>query len=156
MALNINDQAFPIVLMRSLFYIFVLFISLNSHAQSTPEGLWMSFDDDGKSPTALIRISKSNGRFAGRIEKVLDNTPETICKKCPDDRKNQPLVGLEIIRGVQIEPRNNKWEQGRILDPDDGTEYRLVMELQNDGQVLLVRGYWGVFWRTQQWRRQSG
>ena len=69
---------------------------------------------------------------------------------------NQPLVGLEIIRGVQIEPRNNKWEQGRILDPDDGTEYRLVMELQNDGQVLLVRGYWGVFWRTQQWRRQSG
>ena len=91
MALNINDQAFPIVLMRSLFYIFVLFISLNSHAQSTPEGLWMSFDDDGKTPTALIRISKSNSQFAGRIEKVLDNTPETICKKCPDDRKNQQI-----------------------------------------------------------------
>lgn len=129
--------------------------SMMSFAQSTPEGLWISFDDDGTSPTALVRITKSNGQLVGRIEKVLDTTSETICKKCTDDRKNQPFVGLEIIRASQAEPHNNKWEQGRILDPDDGTEYKLVMELQHSGQVLLVRGYWGVFWRTQQWRRQG-
>ena len=156
MAIKLNHLAMLGACMRFLFAFFVLSISLTSYSQTTPEGLWMSFDDDGKTPTALIRISKSNGQIAGRIEKVLDNTAETICKKCPDDRKNQPLVGLEIIRGVQTEPRNNKWEQGRILDPDDGTDYKLVLELQNDGQILLVRGYWGVFWRTQQWRRQGG
>ena len=127
--------------------------SLASFAQSTPEGLWMSFDDDGKTPTALIRISKSNGQLIGRIEKVLDIASEPTCSKCTDDRKNQPLVGLEIIRGSHVDPHNGKWEQGRILDPDDGTDYKLVMELQNGGQVLLVRGYWSFFWRTQQWRR---
>jgi uncharacterized protein (DUF2147 family) len=129
--------------------------SLASFAQSTLEGLWMSFDDDGKTPTALIRISKSNGQLIGRIEKVLDTTSESTCSKCTDDRKNQPLVGLEIIRGSQAAPHNGKWEQGRILDPDDGAEYMLVMELKNGGQVLLVRGYWSVFWRTQQWHRQG-
>ena len=129
--------------------------SLASFAQSTPEGLWMSFDDDGKTPTALIRISKSNGQLIGRIEKVLDTTSEPTCSKCTDDRKNQPLVGLEIIRGSQAAPHNGKWEQGRILDPDDGAEYKLVMELKNGGQVLLVRGYWNVFWRTQEWHRQG-
>jgi uncharacterized protein (DUF2147 family) len=116
----------------------------------------MGFDDDGKTPTALVRISKSNGQLIGRIEKVLDTTSEPTCSKCTDDRKNQSIVGLEIIRGSQADPRNGKWEQGRILDPDDGSEYMLVMELQNGGQVLLVRGYWSVFWRTQQWRRQAG
>jgi uncharacterized protein (DUF2147 family) len=139
--------------MRILVALTFALVSITSFAQSTPEGLWMSFDDEGKTPTALIRISKSNGQLIGRIEKVLDTTSESTCSKCTDDRKNQPLVGLEIIRGALANASNGKWEQGRILDPDDGTDYKLVMELQNGGQVLLVRGYWGVFWRTQQWRR---
>jgi uncharacterized protein (DUF2147 family) len=140
---------------RILFGIAFASVSLAAFAQPTPEGLWISFDDDGKTPTALIRISKSNGQLIGRIEKVLDTTSEPTCSKCTDDRKNQPLVGLEIIRGSQAAPHNGKWEQGRILDPDDGAEYKLVMELKNGGQVLLVRGYWSVFWRTQQWHRQG-
>jgi uncharacterized protein (DUF2147 family) len=141
--------------MRILVAFTFAFVSITSFAQSTPEGLWMSFDDDGKTPTALIRISKSNVHLTGRVEKVLATSSEQSCSKCTDDRKNQQLVGLEIIRGCQAAPHNGKWEQGRILDPDDGTEYKLVMELKNGGQVLLVRGYWGVFWRTQQWRRQD-
>jgi uncharacterized protein (DUF2147 family) len=133
-------------------FIFAL-INMPSLAQSTPEGLWMSFDDDGKTPTALIRISKSNGQLTGRIEKVLDTKSEMICSKCADDRRNQPMIGLEIIRGSKADPHNGKWEQGRILDPDDGTEYNLVMELKESGQILLVRGYWSFFWRTQQWHK---
>ena len=115
----------------------------------------MSFDDDGKTPTALVRIAKSNGQLIGRIEKVLDAQSETTCSKCLDDRKNQSMVGLEIIRGAKHDAQNGQWIQGRILDPDDGTEYRLVIEPQSAGQVLVIRGYWGVFWRTQIWRRQG-
>ena len=142
-------------MMRHLIVLTALLASLSADAQTTPEGLWMSFDDDGKTASALVRIVKSNGQFVGRIEKVLDTQAEPTCQQCTDDRKNQPLVGLEIIRGAKLEAVNGKWEHGRILDPDDGTEYKLVMELQNAGQTLLVRGYWGVFWRTQQWRRQA-
>ena len=41
-----------------------------------------------------------------------------------------------------------------FLDPEDGTEYKLVMELKDAGKTLLARGYWGIIWRTQHWRRQ--
>jgi uncharacterized protein (DUF2147 family) len=141
--------------MRQFITLLALLCSLSCKAQTTPEGLWMSFDDDGKTPSALVRITKLNGHLVGRIEKVLDPQADATCSKCIDERKNQPLVGMEIIRDAKAELRNGKWEQGRILDPDDGTEYKLVLELQNAGQTLLVRGYWGVFWRTQQWRKQG-
>jgi uncharacterized protein (DUF2147 family) len=90
-------------------------------------------------------------RFSGSLLDAIQHNMQQM----HDDRKNQPLMGLEIIRGSQAAPHNGKWEQGRILDPDDGAEYKLVMELKNGSQVLLVRGYWSVFWRTQQWHRQG-
>lgn len=112
--------------------------------QTTPEGLWMSFDD-GKIPTAMVRLTQVHGEWRGRIEKVLDpqTSANALCTQCPRDRKNQPMVGLEIVRG------------DKILDPDDGEEYRLTMALQPNGQVLEVKGHWGLFWRTQYWRRQG-
>ena len=81
---------------------------------------------------------------------MIDITSEPTCSKCTVDCKNQELVGLEIIRGSNVDPQNGKWKYGRILDPEDDAEYKLVMKLQNDGQVLLVRGYWRVLWRSQQ------
>lgn len=139
------------------FLLLSLLLGIRAHAQSSPEGLWMSFDDDGKTPMALIRIVKANGMLNGRIEKVLDvqSQTETVCSRCSGDRKNQPIVGLEIIRGVKPEPQNSQWSQGQILDPDDGAEYRLVMELRESGKQLKLRGYLGPFWRTQLWLRKS-
>ena len=140
--------------MRTFFLVLSLLLSLHVQAQNSPEGLWMSYDDDGKTATALVRIVKINDQLIGQIEKVFDQQAEAICSNCHGDRKNQPIVGLEIIRGVKVAAQNNKWSQGRILDPDDGTEYKLVMELERAGQTLVVRGYWGLFWRTQYWQRQ--
>lgn len=71
----------------------LLLISLKCFAQATPEGLWMSFDDDGKTPTALVRISQSRGQFVGRIEKILDGSSDSICSKCADDRKINRSLG---------------------------------------------------------------
>ena len=140
--------------MRTNFLLLSLLFSFHVYAQTSPEGLWMSYDDDGKTATALVRIFKINDRLIGQIVKVFDQQAEAICSSCREDRKNQPIVGLEIIRGVKVAAQNNKWSQGRILDPDDGTEYKLVMELERAGQTLVVRGYWGLFWRTQYWQRQ--
>ena len=140
--------------MRTYFLILSLLLGTTVYAQTSPEGLWMSYDDDGKTATALVRIVKINDQLIGQIENVFDQQAEAICRNCRGDRKNQPIVGLEIIRGVKLEAQNNKWTQGRILDPEDGTEYKLVLELEHTGQTLVVRGYWGLFWRTQYWQRQ--
>lgn len=52
-----------------------------------------------------------------------------------------------IIKGLS--PDKDRYKGGTILDPDDGKVYKA--EVWEEGGTLKVRGYLGVFYRTQTW-----
>ncbi|WP_234263930.1 DUF2147 domain-containing protein [Hydrogenophaga sp. NFH-34] len=123
-------------------------------AQMTPEGLWRNVDDKTGEAKAEIRIAAgAHGVLHGRIEKTLVSSGEPLCTECTDDRKGQPKLGLEIIRGAQKSATDTLWEGGRILDPENGKEYTLRLTPLEGGRKLQVRGYIGPFYRTQVWTR---
>ena len=124
-------------------------------AQATPVGTWRNIDDKTGEAKAEIRIVDSGGVLSGRIEKRLskDAKPEDVCKACTDERKDKPIVGLEIIRGAKKAAGEEAWTGGKILDPDNGKEYTLRLATLDGGQKLQVRGYLGPFYRTQTWVR---
>ena len=124
-------------------------------AQVTPVGLWRNVDDKTGEVKAEIRIDETNGALLGRIEKALgkDAKPGATCDECSDDRKGKPMVGLDIIRGGKKAEGKDVWEGGKILDPENGKEYRASYTPVDGGKKLEVRGYLGPFWRTQTWNR---
>jgi uncharacterized protein (DUF2147 family) len=124
-------------------------------AQATPVGLWKTIDDKTGSERALVRLSESGGVLTGRVEKLLAPDAKTVCDQCTDDRKGQPMVGLEIVRGVKKDDNGSTWEGGTILDAKDGKVYKVRMEPVDGGQKLEVRGYIGLplLGRTQTWIR---
>ncbi|MFY9513831.1 MAG: DUF2147 domain-containing protein [Rubrivivax sp.] len=125
-------------------------------AQDTPVGLWKTIDDDGKTVKSLIRITESAGVLSGVIEKLLDPKAVTICVKCTDDRKDKPVVGMTIIRGVRQSTADAAlWEGGEVLDPENGSTYRLRLRPADGGKKLEVRGFIGVpmLGRSQTWGR---
>lgn len=119
------------------------FAAATAFAQSSPVGLWRNVDDKTGEVRAEVRIVETPEGVRGRIERVLakDAKPDAVCDKCEDDRRNQPIKGLEIIRGE------------KILDPENGNEYRLRLTPIDGGSRLQVRGYLGPFYRTQTWVR---
>ena len=124
-------------------------------AQS-PLGLWKTVDDKTGMPRAMVRIYLQDGKYFGRIEQSFAPGAETrVCSVCTDERKNQPIIGLLIIRNVTL--RDGEYGGGDILDPDTGSVYRCKFRLDKDGAVLVVRGFIGIslLGRTQTWRRQS-
>ncbi|CDS53597.1 FIG00581832: hypothetical protein [Polaromonas sp. CG9_12] len=129
--------------------------SLGVLAQNTPLGLWRSTDDKTGEAKAEVRITETAGVLSGKIEKRLLKTakPEDVCTECSDDRKDQPLLGLEIIRGAKKAEGREVWEGGKILDPENGKNYTLKMTPVEDGKKLDVRGSFGPFGRTQTWVR---
>ena len=124
-------------------------------AQGTPVGLWRSFDDKTGEAKAEVRIAETPAGLSGKIEKRLlkDAKPEDVCVQCSDDRKDKPIIGLEIIRGANKAEGREVWEGGKILDPENGKNYTLKMTPIEDGKKLEVRGSFGPFGRTQTWVR---
>jgi uncharacterized protein (DUF2147 family) len=122
-------------------------------AQMTPEGLWRSIDDKSGQPKAEIRITANAGVLSGVVEKALMPSPEPLCTACTDDRKDKPKLGMEIIRGAKKAEGKDVWEDGKILDPENGKNYTLRMEPLEEGKKLQIRGYIGPFYRTQVWQR---
>jgi uncharacterized protein (DUF2147 family) len=135
-----------------------LAVCTSVYAQSTPAGLWQSIDDTTGKPRAEIRISEAGGVFTGRIERSLLPVPTGVvllCELCPDDRRDKPLIGLDIIRNIKPSTDAQVWDSGEILDPDKGKIFKLRLQLQDNGKKLQVRGYIGPFFRNQTWIRIS-
>jgi uncharacterized protein (DUF2147 family) len=133
-----------------------LSLSASVGAQMTPLGTWRNVDDKTGEAKAEIQIVEQGGVLSGRIVRTLRNDPNARkqCDECRDDRKGQPIVGLEIIRGVRQEGGDNLWAGGgKILDPENGKEYTVRLVPLDGGQSLQVRGYIGPFYRTQLWQR---
>lgn len=124
-------------------------------AQSTPVGLWRNSDDKTGEAKAEIRIIEAAGVLSGKIEKRLlkDAKPDDLCTECSDDRKDKPLLGLEIIRGATKAQDAEVWQGGKILDPENGRNYTLKLTPIEGGKKLQVRGSFGPFGRTQTWVR---
>jgi uncharacterized protein (DUF2147 family) len=125
---------------------------------TTPAGVWKTIDDKTKHDKSLVRIVDAGGVYTGRVEKIVDpDAPkDAVCKDCTDDRKDKPIVGMTILRGVKQSAKDAAvFEGGDILDPNNGKVYRVRLKLVDNGARLEVRGYIGtpMLGRTQTWVR---
>lgn len=140
--------------MRPLF-LFLLVLPLAAVAQTGVTGLWKTIDDNTGRPRSVVEIVEEGGRLKGRIVKLFRDPgeePDPICDECPADRKDQKVIGLEIIRDLVRD--GGEWEDGTILDPENGKVYDCKIWLEEG--TLKVRGYVAFFFRTQTWLRYDG
>ena len=126
-----------------------------SFAQMTPVGNWHSIDDKTKEIKSEIQITDNGGVLSGKVTKLLrkEAKQDAVCDECTDDRKGKPMLGLEIIRGAKKVEGKEVWEDGKILDPENGKTYALRLTPIEDGKKLEVRGSIAFFGRTQTWVR---
>jgi len=140
--------------MKQLLFIIALITSMNSFAQSCV-GKWITIDDETNKKKSIVELYKVDGKLYGKIIYLFpregrEENPK--CKKCTDDRKDQPLVGLQIVRSLKWD--GEEWEGGTIVDPENGKIYTVKMWLEEGNANLLnVRGYVGPIFRTQKWVR---
>jgi uncharacterized protein (DUF2147 family) len=117
-------------------------------------GKWKTIDDNTGEAKSIVEIYEKDGKFYGKVIKIFlepNEDPDPVCDECDKDdpRYKKKIIGMEIIRGLKAD--DNDFSGGDILDPENGKVYRCRLWIE-DGD-LMVRGYWGPFFRTQTWKR---
>jgi uncharacterized protein (DUF2147 family) len=142
-------------MVRLIFGIVFLFSVSSLWAQSAI-GIWKTIDDETGNPKSIVEITEKDGVLYGEIIELFreeGEDPDPICDECEDDRKDQKVVGMQIIRDMQKD--GDEWEDGTICDPKDGKIYSCKLWVdEEDPNILNVRGYIAFFYRTQIWVRQ--
>jgi uncharacterized protein (DUF2147 family) len=137
---------------------FMFFVTATATAaeSASPIGVWKTIDDKTGDARAIVRIYEQDGKLFGRIVQSFKPGSQTrVCIACSDERKNQPIIGLLIVRNMQAD--GAEFSGGDILDPESGTVYHCKMHLEDNGTRLVVRGYIGFAFigRSQTWQRQA-
>ncbi len=134
----------------SLFLFF--FLALTTHAQSVL-GKWKTIDDVTGKAKSIVEIYEQDGKVYGKVVKILTPGRENaVCDQCEGDKKDKPILGMVILTG--LEQDGDEWEDGEILDPNNGKTYSCYITLEEPDK-LKVRGYIGfsLIGRTQYWYR---
>ncbi|NGM66531.1 DUF2147 domain-containing protein [Sphingobacterium sp. SGR-19] len=140
-------------MMKILFIWLSMLTGFHAIAQNNQDivGKWKTVDDETGEAKSIVEIfQKTDGKYYGKISKLLIKPENDKCVRCKDDRKNKPLLGLEIIRGIT--KRGDEFSGGTITDPKNGKTYKCT--ITREGNKLLVRGYVGfsLIGRTQTWQ----
>lgn len=132
--------------------LFILFFSFSMNSQ-TIFGKWNTINDETGEVDSVIEVYKKNGKAYAKILEITNpEKQKAVCEKCEGANKNKPILGLEILTG--LEKKDDEWSGGEILDPRNGKIYKCYIKLVKPNK-LKIRGYLGVslFGKTKYWQR---
>ncbi len=142
--------------MKSILLVIVTLFTANLAFSEDPSviGKWVSVDDETGQRQSIVELYQKDGELRGKLlELLIPEDKGSVCSKCKGDLKNHPIEGMEIIWGLTL--KDGVWQGGQILDPSRGRAYRAKISLQDNPDLLDVRGFMGIaaLGRTQTWQR---
>ena len=128
---------------KALLSMALMLLSIGGYAQGIT-GKWVTESGD-----AQVEIYQQGNVLNGKIV-WLQKGPDTVDKNTKDAKlKSRKLMGVNILSGLS--KKKDKWEGGQIYNPKNGKTYKC--SIWPEGSELKVRGYLGMFYETQTWKR---
>ncbi|MEN6469719.1 MAG: DUF2147 domain-containing protein [Smithella sp.] len=97
-----------------------------------------------------VEIFEKDGAFYGRIVKISNAPANAVCTKCKDDKKDKPLMGMQVLRNLKKEA--GRYVGGKIYDVDEGREYKCSLVLISPDK-LQVTATFLFFSESHYWTR---
>lgn len=98
---------------------------------------WQTYEGD--QPKAVIKFVENS---MGGVDGTIQSTTR------PEGKK---LIGTKVVKNL-MHDGGKKFSDGYITDPENGKTYNLSAQLK--GKVLVLKGHYGPFSRSQTWKKQ--
>ncbi len=120
-------------------------------------GVWYSESKDAK-----IEVYKNGDKYNGKIIWLKNNknedgtSPKLDLNNENTSKRKRPIVGSDIMIGLEWDEDDNEWDDGEIYDPKSGDTYSLYAKLENENKLFL-KGYIGftLVGRSTYWTRAN-
>jgi len=120
-------------------------------------GKWITYDIFKSSvEEAVVEIYEVDGRLFIRIDSIIPEEHRSDrCSRCEGSLKDQPIKGLEILKGARFE--DGIWQGAKILNAKNGRWYGCHIT-PSTGDTMKVRGFIGypIFGKNLYWTRFKG
>lgn len=106
-------------------------------------GKWISIKKN-----VIIEVYKVANQFQAKVLWFNDSDDKSRPMRTrldinnPDKAlRNQLILGMDVLEGLQYNPRTDRWEKGRIYDASSGRHWSSVVYFNEENQ-MEVKGYW--------------
>ena len=136
---------------------FINHSNVNISSENDIVDMWWNQEKTSKIKIFLAQ----NGKYAGKIEWLKEPLDEhgnpKVDNNNPNEKlRNNPRIGLAILKNFVFNKKKNKWEGGTIYDPNNGKTYDSYMYFDGNTDKLQLRGYvlgMPFLGRTSVWER---
>ena len=120
-----------------------------NHNSDAILGKWMTVEH-----SLEVEVYKEQNKYHAKIIwfKIEDTTRPMNTRM---DKKNlnpslrtRKWLGMEVLRNLKYNAKDNEWQDGIIYDAKQGREWDSVVWINSDG-FLKVKGYWVFRWISQ-------
>jgi len=131
-------------------------VAVPAFAANGVYGLWLTEDGKGTIQIADCGPGPMEGTPCGTIATaaIPEGEPTTDVNNDDPALRGEPIIGLTMLDG--FEKSGDKWKKGRIYNPEDGKSYKSSIRLDDDPNVLKVKGCIAFFCQSQYWTRVGG
>ena len=145
-----------LAMIASASVLLLLAAATGAQPPSSAVGRWKTIDDaTGKAKSIVEIYQAKDGRLAGKVVEILDlkDGPNPACDECKGANQGKPIKGMLILWGLRPDGAG-KWSGGRVLDPENGKDYKAKLELLDRGRELGMSGCIAFVCRQQLWVRE--
>ena len=144
-----------LAMIASASVLLLLAAATGAQSPSSAVGRWKTIDDaTGKAKSIVEIYQAKDGRLAGKVVEILDlkDGPNPACDECKGANQGKPIKGMLILWGLRPDGAG-KWSGGRVLDPENGKDYKAKLQLLDGGRKLGMSGCVAFLCRQQAWLR---
>ena len=128
--------------MMCCFCLFLFVCRAQDNGEDGILGKWMYEEKN-----LIVDVYKQDNDFKAKIiwfhdGDTLTSIEQRMDNKNPDkDLRERKIVGMDVLSGLEYDPKENKWVKGKIYDCSSGKTWDATVHL-SDAQTMEVRGYY--------------
>jgi uncharacterized protein (DUF2147 family) len=100
----------------------------------------------------IYKVGKN--KYNGKIIALngFENGQTTDINNDNEKLKGKPLIGMEIIKGLEFDPDDKEWINGQMYGPEKGMFFNLKVTEMRQKEIEVVGSKY-IFWHTLTWKK---